>query len=742
MATFEGILDTCIRVTTTGDTRVTTTGDVRILSPDKREFALASDSLLALWNAQVAVPESLGADDSIAALWDAQGILAESVGASDSVSNATHFYATISESVSVSDALVVAWSAQGVVSESAIGSDTPLATWNALCDLAESVGADDAYVLARIYDKIISESLTALETLTVDGIYKGGILVIEGNDTFAVGDILYVKEGFDAEWLEVTNNVHAPSYRVIRDKAGDYADGSNPVWTKGASVVNYGQSGDGGIYVTASDTNAPHLSIFTHAGEPWDTITTHIREGNLNGYAGYETDVYGWAAYIDANNYIKIDPVSGIRMSGEITITGGGTNLDAIADGSSYKRVPSTTISAGKIVLTSGVSGSLPVANSEAKCTDANADQTSANAQASGWLSDVADNTYGMVAKTAISAGKIVLTSAGVSGTLPTALSVAKCTDANADQTSVNTAADTSKVGGLAAASIAGWAMPAHTTYINGGNIYTSTIVANSIAANAITAVKVGANEIIANTANIKDAVITNAKISALDAGKITTGYLAAARINTNTITAAMINTTTLSAIVANLGSITGGTITLSSTGWIKGGQTAYATGTGFFLGYSSGYKFSVGSSTEYIKWDGSALSVGGDIIATGNIVAGSVTVPVSAFTAAGVTCTATTIQSVSITSHGSPIQINFSFQVYGYSSSSILGYVLVKRGATTIATIRANVTSQGANYARTHSFSLSDTPAAGTYTYSLYTSYGATSVATNRSLVLTELRR
>jgi len=350
MAIFEGILDTCIRVTTTGDTRVTTTGDVRITT-NEGESALASDSLTVLWNAQ--------------------GVLAESVGANDSISAVRYVYATISESVSASDALEIAWNAQGVVLESVTGNDSLLISWNALCELAESVGADDAYVLARIYDKIISESVgaadtlvnfieigvsiaesvAALETLTVDGVYKNAILVIEGNDTLAVGDILYIKEGTDAEWLEVANVVYAPSYRVIRDKAGDYADGSNPVWTQGASVVNYGQSGDGGIYITASDTNAPYLSVFTHAGEPWDTITTHIREGNLNGYAGYTTDVYGWASYIDANNYIKIDPVNGIRMSGEIVITNpGDIDLDDLT-GTTKASILQTVVDAGYVKL-------------------------------------------------------------------------------------------------------------------------------------------------------------------------------------------------------------------------------------------------------------------------------------------------------------------------------------------------------------------------------------------------------
>lgn len=41
-------------------------------------------------------------------------------------------------------------------------------------------------------------------------------------------------------------------------------------------------------------------------------------------------------------------------------------------------------------------------------------------------------------------------------------------------------------------------------------------------------------------------------------------------------------------------------------TGHIRGGQTAYATGTGFFLGYSTdAYKFSIGDSTNYLRWDG-----------------------------------------------------------------------------------------------------------------------------------------
>ena len=55
--------------------------------------------------------------------------------------------------------------------------------------------------------------------------------------------------------------------------------------------------------------------------------------------------------------------------------------------------------------------------------------------------------------------------------------------------------------------------------------------------------------------------------------------------------------------------------ITISGGGSIKGGQTGYCTGTGFFLGYSSGYKFSIGSGTSSgMWWNGSSLTVKGDI--------------------------------------------------------------------------------------------------------------------------------
>lgn len=59
--------------------------------------------------------------------------------------------------------------------------------------------------------------------------------------------------------------------------------------------------------------------------------------------------------------------------------------------------------------------------------------------------------------------------------------------------------------------------------------------------------------------------------------------------------------------------------INIGNTGRYQGGQTDYNTGTGFFLGMSSGvFKFSIGNPTgNYMTWDGSTLTIAGTITAS-----------------------------------------------------------------------------------------------------------------------------
>ncbi len=100
-------------------------------------------------------------------------------------------------------------------------------------------------------------------------------------------------------------------------------------------------------------------------------------------------------------------------------------------------------------------------------------------------------------------------------------------------------------------------------------------------------------------------------------------------KIVVGAVTADRISVATLSAISADMGHLTAGDIVLPSGGFIRSGQTAYDTGTGFYLGNDSGTpKFSIGNSAgDKLTWDGSTLAITGDIVAadiTGGTITGS----------------------------------------------------------------------------------------------------------------------
>ena len=96
-----------------------------------------------------------------------------------------------------------------------------------------------------------------------------------------------------------------------------------------------------------------------------------------------------------------------------------------------------------------------------------------------------------------------------------------------------------------------------------------------------------------------------------IDAASIVASSITGNEIAASTITSGKLNVSQLSTITADLGTITAGTITILNTGWIKGGQTAYNTGTGFFLGYDTdAYKFSLGNVNNYLNYDGANISL------------------------------------------------------------------------------------------------------------------------------------
>lgn len=98
-----------------------------------------------------------------------------------------------------------------------------------------------------------------------------------------------------------------------------------------------------------------------------------------------------------------------------------------------------------------------------------------------------------------------------------------------------------------------------------------------------------------------------------------------AAQINASSILAAQISVAQLSAISANIGTITAGSLTLDTAGFVRGGATDYLTGTGIFIGYSgAAYKFSVGNpASRYVAWDGSSLIINGYVASSSAVFGG-----------------------------------------------------------------------------------------------------------------------
>jgi hypothetical protein len=117
--------------------------------------------------------------------------------------------------------------------------------------------------------------------------------------------------------------------------------------------------------------------------------------------------------------------------------------------------------------------------------------------------------------------------------------------------------------------------------------------------------------------AMIANLAVDNAKIANLDAVKITAGDIDADRMKANIVEAATGRFNSLSALSASLG-----TVQINSDGWLRtAGVASYLTGNGLWMGYDAGaYKFRIGNPAgDYLTWDGSKLTIVGDLYSTGN---------------------------------------------------------------------------------------------------------------------------
>lgn len=198
-----------------------------------------------------------------------------------------------------------------------------------------------------------------------------------------------------------------------------------------------------------------------------------------------------------------------------------------------------------------------------------------------------------------------------------------------------------------------------------------------------------------------------------------------------------------LSAVSTNTGSLTVSGTIQSNTAAISGTSM---TGSGGVL-YADG-RFAFGNSTTNIAFNGSQMTLNGNVVATANIGANAVTNTVAAYTAGRVYATSTaswvTVQTATITSTGGVIYIASSGRGYD-------GVYTSETGDDSVPPL-FRIYSGGVSLIEsdTASMSYSITPAASTYTIELQiidsrTGTGSLqyrSSVSNRSLFVMELKR
>jgi len=196
-----------------------------------------------------------------------------------------------------------------------------------------------------------------------------------------------------------------------------------------------------------------------------------------------------------------------------------------------------------------------------------------------------------------------------------------------------------------------------------------------------------------------------------------------------------------LSAVSTNTGSLTVSGTFQANTAAISG---TTMTGSGGVL-YASG-NFAFGDSTTNIAFNGSQMSLNGNVVATANINSNAVTNSNSAYTGGGISISKdaaveTTVQSVILTCSGARVYVATSGRIE-------LGYNTVDNVYEDVIAV-LYIDSLALDFAwNSMNFSFSGIPAAGTYTFSVkvhvastYLS-GSNGIASSRSMFVMETKR
>jgi len=222
----------------------------------------------------------------------------------------------------------------------------------------------------------------------------------------------------------------------------------------------------------------------------------------------------------------------------------------------------------------------------------------------------------------------------------------------------------------------------------------------------------------------------------AITADKLAANSVTAGKIAASSITADKVSISSLSSIAADLGTVTAGTLRIQSGATTPTVSGTSMTGAGAVINSTGNFAF--GNSSTNISFNGSQMTLNGNVVATGNINLNAVTRTVGATYTGNSAGGAGGQMSFAIASTGGRILILAGGTVLDSTQSTTLQ---LRRHAG--AGISATPTILLTATADTGSFTFPpyyDEPAAGTYTYEIYKTAGPGMGP--RTIVLTEFKR
>jgi hypothetical protein len=141
-----------------------------------------------------------------------------------------------------------------------------------------------------------------------------------GNLVYSVVGATWNSHAYDTIFY-IYGVLPANTYAVTRDLVGSFAANTNPIWKAGTPVVKQGSSDGASTYsggwlrLIGEGTNSPYYSVFQRNGVAYNAYVETCRLGNLNGFLGYSSDLYG-IGIGETDKYLKYDPTNGLQIAG------------------------------------------------------------------------------------------------------------------------------------------------------------------------------------------------------------------------------------------------------------------------------------------------------------------------------------------------------------------------------------------------------------------------------------------